>query len=167
MIDYGLVARWYKISSVGFRAPHCYEVATDLLAGTLTTGPPRLSKESLTGPFVILLVGYTAAIFVFIAEKLGHRYGWNCLCTAILLFSTRTSHYSYYSGLIITLYNNKKWAKSRSARWRGKELLRTVVTFWLSDRLNTLNLMSKFNSAQMVNYRVQNILYSLIIKKNI
>ena len=72
MLDNALVARWYKLSSVGFKPSHCFEVAKALLSGQLTTGPPRLSLGSLAGPFGILLIGYLLATFSFISEKIVH-----------------------------------------------------------------------------------------------
>ena len=68
MMDNGLVAKWYQLSSVGFRPPHCFEVADALLAGRVSDGPSRLSLGSLTGPFIILLVGYTISLVTFILE---------------------------------------------------------------------------------------------------
>ena len=68
MMDGGLVAKFRQISSYGFRPPHCFEVADALLAGRVNDGPSRLSLGSLTGPFIILLVGYTISLVTFILE---------------------------------------------------------------------------------------------------
>ncbi len=72
MLDHGLVSWWYKLSSVFFKPPHCFEVAKSLLSGKLISGPPRLSLGSLAGPFCILLIGYLLSTFTFIVEKIVH-----------------------------------------------------------------------------------------------
>lgn len=49
---------------------HCINVANSLLSGGLFDGNIPLSLGNLTGPFIILLVGYVLAIWVFVLEKI-------------------------------------------------------------------------------------------------
>lgn len=67
-VDAGFPTKWNDI--VSEKRPHCYYVADSLLSGRLSDGNPSLSMGHLTGPFVILLVGYALAIWTFILEKI-------------------------------------------------------------------------------------------------
>jgi len=71
-VDAGFTTKWKSI--VQGKRPHCYDVADVLLSGGLSDGNPSLSIRHLTGPFVILLVGYALAILTFILEKIIHLF---------------------------------------------------------------------------------------------
>ena len=55
---------------VGTNYRHCSDVADEILSGGLNDGNVPLSLGNLTGPFVILLVGYALAIWTLIIEKI-------------------------------------------------------------------------------------------------
>lgn len=83
MIDEALVPRWVQLgfsnNVVGSKRPHCMDVADAMLPGRISERNVPLSMGNLVGPFLMLLVGYTFAIWVFVFEKILYLLRNGCL----------------------------------------------------------------------------------------
>ena len=86
MIDEGLAPRWvqlgFSLNVVGSKRPHCMDVAESMLSGRINEGNVPLKMGNLTGPFLILVVGYAFSIWVFVFEKIIHLFRNGCLFKA-------------------------------------------------------------------------------------
>ena len=72
MVDGGLLLKARDLL-IGSNYHHCSDVADGLLSGAgLSNGPSPLNLGNLTGPFVIILVGYALAILTLIIEQIIH-----------------------------------------------------------------------------------------------